>query len=143
MENNTQMVMPNDWREGPMIRTISILLFVSLICSARVSAQRQYGAIDGTVQDMEGHAIPGVTVTVSSPSLIGGNSNTFTDSNGYYRFPVLAPGTYEAKAELQGFQTMIRNDIGVAVGKTLTVNFNLEITGQSEALEVTGKPPLI
>jgi Carboxypeptidase regulatory-like domain/TonB dependent receptor-like, beta-barrel len=137
------MVMPNDWREGPMIRTISILLFVVFLFSCHLFAQRQNGAIDGSVQDMEGHAIPGVTVTVSSPSLIGGNSIAFSDSNGYYRFPVLAPGTYEARAELGGFQTMIRNNIGVAVGKTLSVNFNLEVTGHSEALEVTGKPPFI
>lgn len=126
-----------------MARNTLFPVFVVLFFASCVFAQRQSGAMEGTVQDIDGHPVPGAAVTVSSPSLIGGTSNTDTDRSGYYRFPVLASGIYEAKAEMKGFQTIIRKDIGVSVGSKTTVDFSLDITSLSEVVEVTGTPPLI
>jgi hypothetical protein len=120
-----------------------VVVLLTLLTSSHAFAQKQTGAIDGTVEDNERRPIPAATVTVSSPSLIGGSSNTFTDPNGYYRFPALAPGTYEVKVELQGFQTLIRRNIDLSVGLTLTVDFTIQITSVAEIVEVTEKPPLI
>lgn len=125
------------------MRKILLSLFVVLLLASTLFAQRQSGAIQGTVQDADGRAISQATITVSSPSLIGGSYSTFSERNGYYRFPVLASGNYEVKAETQGFQTVIRKNVALSVGKTLTVDLTLEVSGVSETIEVTEKPPLI
>lgn len=128
---------------GNTLKFRFILLLVSLLVTSLAFAQRQNGTIEGAAQDMEGQPIPGATIIASSPSLIGGGASTFTDQNGHYRFPVLSPGTYEVKVELQGLQTVVHKGIDVSVGQTLTVDFTLQLTAVSEALEVTEKPPLI
>ncbi len=120
-----------------------LLIITFLFISSVLFAQRQSGAIEGSVKDFNGEPIPGVTVVASSPSLIGGNSGTFTDQNGYYRFPYLASGHYEVKAELQGFQTVCQKDIQLSVGETLTVDFRLVSSTTLEVVEVIDKPPLI
>jgi hypothetical protein len=101
------------------------------------------GSISGIVTDIDKEPIPGVTITASSPALIGGTSTAFTDNEGNYRIPALAPGIYQVNAELQGFQSGIQNDVRVFVGLTITVNFTLEVEEADETLEIIGEPPLI
>ncbi len=99
-------------------------------------------SIVGRVSDIDNLPLEGVTVTVSSPSLIGGTATTYTDEDGNYRFPVLAPGLYEVTASLQGFQTAVRNDVRVSVGKTVTVNHAIGQT-MEEAIEVSAETALV
>lgn len=91
----------------------------------------------------EEQPLPGATITVSSTDLIGGSSVAITDAGGHYRFPALAPGVYQVKAELSGFQTVIRNDMRLFVGTTLTVNFTLMLQAGMEVLQVSGETPFI
>lgn len=126
-----------------MIRRILLPVLLLGLFSSFLFAQRQTGAIEGKVQDLDLQPLPGVTLTVSSPSLIGGSSITESDRNGFYRFPALASGLYEIKAELAGFQTLIRRNVDVSVGLTLTVHFSLEMTSIGEVVEVTAGPPMI
>lgn len=123
-------------------RFLAVFLLV-LLTSSVVFAQRDTGAIEGTVKDNEDRPIPGVTVTALSSSLIGGSRSANTDQDGFYRFPVLAPGNYEVKAELNGFQTVVRKDITLSIASTLAANFNLELSNVSETIDVTDHPPLI
>ena len=83
-----------------MLRKMILSAFSILLLSSCLFAQGSSGAIEGTVKDMDGRPIPGATVTVSSPSLIGGSSSATTDPSGYYRFPFLMSGKYEARASL-------------------------------------------
>ena len=77
--------------------------FVFLLLSAGALAQGvQTGTIRGTVRDQQDLAVPGVTVTVTSPSLQGPRT-TVTDAAGGYVLRVLPPGDYEVKFELAGF----------------------------------------
>ncbi|PWT90542.1 MAG: hypothetical protein C5B54_06980, partial [Acidobacteria bacterium] len=126
-----------------MIKIIPLFGFVAILFSFTLFAQTQNGAIEGTIEDAEGRAVPGVIITASSPSLIGRTTTTYTDRTGYYRFPTLSSGSYSVQAELAGFQTMIRKDVRLFVGTTLTVSFTLEIIKVKEEVEVTEKPPLI
>ncbi len=121
--------------------------FFALICVVLLGcflnpafAQRESGAIVGHITDMESGAVPGVKVTAVNPAR--GETTTYTDAEGFYRFPVLAPGTYEIKAELEGFQTVSRSDVRLFVGKTSTVDMTISATVE-EALVVTGETPLI
>lgn len=120
-----------------------ILVFVAVLTSSLAFAQKETGTIEGIVRDYEGHPIAGATATASSPSWIGGSARTTTDPNGAYRFPALAPGTYEVQAQLSGFQTVTRKDVRVFVGRTITLDFSLEFMQTSETVEVSERTPLI
>ncbi|PWT88264.1 MAG: hypothetical protein C5B54_10885 [Acidobacteria bacterium] len=124
---------------GRSMKSAIILLFF-LLTSSFAFAQRETGAIEGTITDSDAHSIPGVIVTASSSSLIGGSRTAFTNASGFYRFPVLAPGTYEVKAELNGFQTIARNNISLSINTTLTTDFTLQLLQTSETVLVTAEP---
>ena len=68
----------------------------------------------------------------------------YTNSSGFYRFPALASGIYEVKAELSGFQSVIRKQITLSILTTLTVDFTLQLSQVEEVVEVHGdRPPMI
>lgn len=118
-----------------------ILVFAFVI---PLSAQsRETGAIQGRVLDEQGRAIPGVTVVISGPKLIGGPKTTITSKNGRYRFPALPPGTYEVEARLSGFTPVKIKGIRLHVGETLTVDLKMKLTEMREEVVVEAKSPTI
>jgi esterase/lipase superfamily enzyme len=80
---------------------------VVLVLLAAATAAQVTSSIVGTVTDGEGAAFPGVTVTITSPSLQG-TRTTITDETGSYRFDGLPPGEYKIRAELSGFAIVER-----------------------------------
>src|SRR5712664_4405363 len=79
------------------------------------------GAINGKVTDATGGVMPGVTVTIASPSMQGVRT-AVTNEEGTYRFPAIPPGDYKITYELAGFSTVLREGIRVGLGFTATVN---------------------
>lgn len=122
-------------------RTFVISLFAILSLADAAFSLKEFGVIQGVVRDQEAEPIPGVTVTASSDSLIGGKALVATDEGGHFRFPALAPGLYEVRAELDGFKTIVRKEIRVFVGNTLTIDFELEPLTISEEVVVLGEAP--
>ncbi len=83
------------------MRTHWICAIVALVIGvafASVPALAQTtGTIEGTVLDAGASPLPGATVEIRSPSLLG-MRNTVADNGGHYRFPALPPGTYARPA---------------------------------------------
>src|SRR5207244_13263593 len=100
------------------------------------------GAINGKVTDKTNAVLPGVTVTIASPALMG-TRNTVTGVDGFYRFAAVAPGDYPVTFELAGFTTVKREGIRVALGFTATVNIELTVASLSENVTVTGQSPVV
>ena len=84
-------------------------------------AQIGQGRLAGTATDAQGAVLPGVTVTVTSPSLIG-TRTTVTEADGRYLFPALPSGAYKLVFELQGFRQIVRDNIQVVLGQTISVD---------------------
>jgi hypothetical protein len=99
---------------------------------------RQNSTLIGTVTDDTGARLPGVTVTASSPSLIGGPITSVTDETGTYRFPAVLPGVYEISATLDGFRTVRRTDIRVPLGETVTADVQMQVASVEETITVVG-----
>jgi hypothetical protein len=95
-----------------MKKSIWFSLVFSLILVAGLWAQEQTGSLRGVVTDNEGNPLPGVTITIASPAMMGTRSFVTTET-GSYRFPSLPPGVYKVTAELKGFKTVERTDIEV------------------------------
>jgi hypothetical protein len=121
-----------------LIALISILLFSPLA----FAQSRETGAIIGTVTDEAGAPLPGATVTLSGTNLMGTRTYV-TDARGVYRFPALPPGNYTIKAELQGFTTVVNENIRLSTTTTLTIDITMKQTSLAEELTVVAKAPTI
>ncbi len=100
---------------------------------------RQTGTISGTAVDSQGLSLPGVTVTVGSPSLQG-TRTAVTDINGNYALPQLPPGTYSVVFELSGFEE-VEETAPVPLGGEIGVNAVLAPAGVTEMVQVVGVVP--
>src|SRR5271170_7570791 len=102
-------------------------VFAVLVCLAiatAVSAQQlasNSGAINGTVTDTSGAAIPNVKVTITSPALQGEQVFT-TTQQGEYRFPTVPIGLYRIQYEAPGFGTQVRDQVNIPLGFSATIN---------------------
>ena len=67
------------------------------------SAQEQSGSLQGKVADSSNAMLPGVTVSLAGPAMLGGARTTFTTDSGTYRFTNIPVGTYTVTFELAGF----------------------------------------
>jgi len=129
-----------------MTRLVRILLVaagVMLVASGRSEAQISTGSVTGTVSDNTGGVLPGVTVSLSGESLIGGVQVGVTDVTGGYRFDRLPPGSYDVKFELAGFKSLERRGIRVSATFTATVNVQLEVGQIEQTITVTGESPVV
>jgi hypothetical protein len=119
-----------------------VLLALLAAGVATTSAQMQTGGIFGKVTDQSGAVLPGVTVTLTGPSLLQPLTATSSDS-GTYQFPRLEIGTYSVKFDLTGFKTVMREDVRVTVGFSAQVNAQMGISTVQETVTVTGESPIV
>jgi hypothetical protein len=122
------------------VRFISILV---LIVFAQDAAAQQTGTLSGTVRDGQGGVLPGVTVTVSGDTLIGGSRSTVTGDAGAYLIPTLPPGIYTVTYELTGFAPLRREGIIVEVAGTARIDVALGVGALNETVTVSGASPLV
>ncbi|MGE5814250.1 MAG: TonB-dependent receptor domain-containing protein, partial [Acidobacteriota bacterium] len=113
-----------------------------LLTPALAHAQIEQGRIMGIVSDEQGAILPGATVTAKSPALIG-TRTAVTESDGKYLFAALPSGTYSLTFELPGFRTVVRENIQLRVGTTLTVDMQLQVAALQESVTVTGVSPIV
>ncbi len=119
---------------------ISILI-LSLFTTTSF-AQRLTGKITGVVTDEDGTPLPGVTVEISGPSLMG-TQTQITSDKGAYRFVNLPPGTYKIIFKLEGFQTITRENIRVSIDSTVTEDIVLKPITLEESVTVLAESPII
>src|SRR6267143_1998386 len=123
-----------------MRKVFGLLLVLSFLAfSINAIAQTSTtGSIEGTVTDTNGAAVPGVTVTVTSPNLIRSQTSV-TEDNGHYRFPTLPPGRYVMSIEsTKGFAKFEHSEIEVNLSKTSTLDIRLQAAGTTASVTVSG-----
>ncbi len=126
-----------------LLKLCVLVVLFTLLTSGFLYAQRLTGTIRGIVKDDTGEALPGVTVEIQSPNLIGGIQSAITTETGVYLFRALAPGNYTATFALSGFQTIERKGIVVTMGKTTTVDIELKPSAVEESITVIGESPVV
>lgn len=124
-------------------RILPIVFGILLIVLGANSQIRESGEILGNVMDEGGNPLPGVTVTVESPDLIGGPQSRMTDVNGFYRFRSLSIGVYKVTAELSGFNTLVKEGLRLHARLTLTCDFKMSQAAVEREIIVLGEAPTI
>lgn len=129
-----------------MSKKIFQLLLLSVLIiglSSIALAQRQTGSVVGKVTDEDGTLLPGASVTLGGPTLMGTLTYTTTEG-GDFRFPAVPPGRdYEILVEMPGFRTVRREGVIVNVGKTVTISIELEAATIEEEVTVTAENPVV
>jgi hypothetical protein len=121
---------------------LATLVFMAAL-PAWAAAQAITGTITGRVLDTSSGVLPGVEVSITSPSMIGGARTAITDEQGTYRFTQLASGEYRVSFKLAGFKTLNIESVRVDVGATMTINGKLDIDSLSEEVTVISDTPVI
>ena len=111
------------------------------IVAGPVAAQTT-GAIEGTVADVQGLAVPGVAVTLTGEALIA-PLFAVTLVDGSYRFRALGRESYDVTFELPGFQTLVRAGVIVEGNRVIRIDAALDVAALAEAITVTGAAPVV
>ncbi len=123
-----------------LLAIIACLIFVSWAGAQGTS--QDTGTIRGTIKDTEDNPLPGVTVTVSGPSIMK-SETAVTNESGFFRIPLLRVGTYTLTAELPGFKTYKRENIYVGLNATVTLTITMEQSTLAEEITVTAASPTV
>lgn len=120
------------------------MVLVAAVVTPAVSASPQavYGSIRGTITDSSGAVLPGVTVTVTSKERNTADT-IVTGSDGVYRKERLLPGTYEVRADLEGFKQAVVTNVVVGIDAQSNVDFSLAPGAVTESVEVRATSPLL
>lgn len=116
--------------------TFIVAAVCALCVDGAASAQEVTGSLIGTVEDVQGGAIRGAVVRVSSPALIGGSHILQTGERGQLRLPLLPPGTYSLDVEGDGFAPYHEQGIRIGLGATIERRVVLTLANREESIEV-------
>jgi hypothetical protein len=127
-----------------ILRALAAAAVVLTFGLAPAAAQtgQMFGELVGKVTDDQGGVLPGVTVTLTGPAVMGTPTAT-TNAQGIYRFPAVNTGTYQLKFELAGFAPLTREGIVVPVRQTITVDASLKLASLQETVVVSGQSPTV
>src|SRR5215471_10512126 len=122
---------------------IASALAIALCSVAAASAQSNAidAAIEGYVRDASGGMIQQARVTVRNTST-NVTSETLTNSDGYYRFPLLQVGTYKLTAEAEGFKAITKPDFALVAGQKVRLDLDMQVGSRAETVEVTAETSL-
>src|SRR5438045_1793077 len=129
------------FRRWPVVATVAWLSLAGI--DAALAQSVASGTIHGTVKDETGGSLPGVTATLTSPSLQVPQLTTVADGHREHRFPDLPAGTYRLKFELSGFASVVREDLRLTVGFVARVDATMKVGAIEESVTVSGQSPVV
>jgi Carboxypeptidase regulatory-like domain len=100
------------------------------------------GGIFGKATDSSGGVLPGVTVTVTGPTLQQPLVQV-TQSSGAYQFPTVPIGTFTVTFELTGFKKAVRTGVVLTSGFNAPIDMKMDVGAMTEEVNVTAAAPVV
>jgi outer membrane receptor protein involved in Fe transport len=125
--------------------SFALALAVLCLCLFPVASRGQsttQGAIAGTILDASGAAVPGAAITLHNDGT-NAELRLTTDANGYFKAPLIPPGTYTVTISMVGYGTYAAKAVPVTVGSLTELHPELKMGSTLEAVEVTGVAPVL
>ena len=119
------------------------VFFLLLYALSVASAAHAQAAIAGTVVDVSGGVLPGVTVEVTSDALIEKSRPGLTNGSGRYRIEDLPPGRYTITFRRDGWSRYERAGVDLTGSFTAIVDATLALGSLSDTVSVRADSPLI
>src|SRR5688572_2596290 len=123
---------------------LSVLLAV-VVCAAGARAYAQGGttqSLSGTVVDSTGAVIPGADVAAKHLGT-GVVATAVSNAEGLFSIPSLQIGTYTVTVTLQGFKTVVINNVVLTSGAPASVKATMEVGGVSEQVTVASSSEIV
>jgi len=100
------------------------------------------GSISGSVLDSSGAAVPGAVVTIQNRGTNFTEKLT-SDASGYFKAPLLEPGTYTVTVSAPNFANYRADDVVVVVGQTTGLEPRLAVASSSTEVVVSEQTPVM
>jgi hypothetical protein len=114
---------------------LAVWLMVMMLAEISALAQASGGSIGGRISDAGGGAVPDALVTLKNQST-GEVRALRTNDRGFYSFPNVASGRYDASVSHTGFGDLAKKNLLVNVGEQLLVDFELNVGTVVSSVEV-------
>ena len=122
---------------GSMLRFLLFGTLLSVLTNMAMALDTS-SSVRGVVTDGSGNALSGSTVTVRNEST-GFTRTVQTNEDGQFNVRSLPVASgYTVTAQNSGFSSKSFKDVGLVLGETTNLNFNLSAVGVIEELVVTG-----
>src|ERR1035437_97685 len=105
---------------------LSLLALLVVVAGPAFPQGAGSATIAGTLTDPSGAFVPGASVTIRSADT-SIERKIETNESGIYSAPFLPPGHYEVRAGKSGFATVLRKDLTLQLGQTLSANFSMTV----------------
>jgi hypothetical protein len=125
---------------GCVIFTIGVLI---------VGAMPAFGQLRATTADLAGHVrdqsdavVAGVTITATNAAT-NTQRTAVTGPDGRFLIPALPPGTYHVSAAMARFVTETHENVTLALGSLVELQFSLRLASLAERVSVVARAPLV
>lgn len=119
-----------------------LTLAVALCTSALHAQSTTQGSIAGTVMDSSGAVVSGATITIKNPAT-GFTVSLVADASGYYKAPLLEPGTYTVSVTASGFAAYRAESVVVVVGQVTSLEPHLAVASSTTEVVVNEQTPVM
>lgn len=119
-------------RRSRLLGSTLLLGGLALLHATGLRAQETTGSVSGRVLDPEGRGLDGVTVRITSPSLLG-RRIAVSGSAGRFRQGSLPVGSYTVLLERTGFRSLRVDRVAVRLGQTTSLG---ELRMEPRAVEL-------
>lgn len=116
-----------------------VALAIALPCMAQLATTTK---LVGNVTDASGAPVAGVSVSAVNT----GTQDTYqavTGEDGLYSFEFVRIGTYNVKAQKEGFQTLVHQNVTVNANQTVRTDFALQVGQLTQQVQVVAENPPI
>ena len=127
---------------GHLLRLLSLLFVLAMLCAGAFAQSTTDGAIGGTVYDAAGAVVPNAAIVVHNNGT-NAEQKVSTDASGYFRVRQLQPATYTVTITSQGFAAYKAENVIVQVGSLTDVSPRLGVAGSAETVSVNAEAPQI
>ena len=119
---------------------LGMMFILGLACAqSPVAGENALGAIQGSVKDASGSAIPAAVVSLESAAT--DRRTTITDRSGSFRFSGVAPGNYKVTIAADGFTLWTASNVAVEPGDNQPfLSAVMEVASVSSSMNVTLPP---
>jgi hypothetical protein len=129
-------------KQRPVVALAGLILGLLLSAPTVLAQGSSTASISGVVVDSGGGVVPGADVTAKN----AGTAEMFaavTSGQGVFSIPSLITGTYTVTIALQGFKTVVLNNVIVNAGVPASVRAVLEVGGLTEQVVVQSNAALV
>jgi hypothetical protein len=100
------------------------------------------GAIAGTVEDATNAVVPKAAITIHNDGT-NAEQHLTADGSGYFKAPLLEPGTYTVTISASGFGDFKADAVIVQVGQLTSLEPHMKVGAENQTVEVSAETPLV